>query len=141
MRVEVSQESQKKKSVKIGTTRPRKGPSKGLVRAYSGSNVRFLVECGCGRRLPRRRRAPPGPGRESREDVGPTSFSVYPVVVNNWVQYLRTSGTLLLPRFSGPSLGSLSRTSSTLLLLRFSGPPRGSRRTSLAEREPPGRIP
>ncbi len=43
---------------------------------------------------------------------------------------------------------SLSRTSGTLLLPRFSGPPRGSRRTVLAERESPredplgsGRIP
>ncbi len=39
----------------------------------------------------------------------------------------RTSGILLLPRFSGPPLGSLSRTSRTLLLPRFSGPSRGSR--------------
>ena len=37
-----------------------------LPRLRSGPwEVRFLVECGRGRRLPRTRRAPPGPGRES----------------------------------------------------------------------------
>ena len=37
-------------------------------------------------------------------------------------------------------LRSLSRTSGTLLLPRFSGPPRGSRRTFLAERERGGSL-
>ena len=49
-------------------------------------------------------------------------------------------GRLPLPS-SHYYLRSVSRTSGTLLLPRFSGPPRGSRRTSSAEREPLGRIP